>query len=69
MTNSAIVAGRPCFFKEVELQARLARRAAKISERANFYGRLVIRFRIWWFVRRLVQKRRVPVSPQAIHSN
>lgn len=41
------------------LKARLTRRTASLSKGASFLGRVVIRFRIWCFVRRLAA-RRVP---------
>jgi hypothetical protein len=41
------------------LKARLEQRTAAISRRASFLGRILIRFRVWCFVRRWVA-RRVP---------
>ena len=58
MSDADIIAGKPWLFKEVELQRRLTRRAIKISDRTNLFGRVLIRLRMLWFMRRQVSKRR-----------
>ena len=57
--RSDIVADGPLRIREGcarRLKARLTRRTAELYNRANFLGRLVIRFRIRRFVRRRLAK-------------
>ena len=39
------------------IRARLMRRSQSIRERASLFGRLVVRFRIWRFIHRQMEKR------------
>jgi hypothetical protein len=48
------------------IRARLTRRAAPLSKRANFLGRVVIRFRIARFVRRRLQRL---APPEGLYSS
>ena len=48
------------------LRVRFTRRAAPLSKRANFLGRVVIRFRIARFIRRQLQRL---APPEALYSS